>query len=84
MSETTLASEAQALTDEALMEGDMLPADLNTVSLSEAEPAPQGGFLSKYKWWLVGGATAAAIYAVLHRTNPSTYPLPAALSKLVR
>lgn len=84
MSATALASEAQAITDDALMEGDMLPADRNTVSLSEAVPTQQGGFLSKYKWWLVSGATAAAIYVVLHRTNPSTYPLPAALSKLVR
>lgn len=84
MSATALASEAQAITDDALMEGDMLPADRNTVSLSEAGPTQQGGFLAKYKWWFVSGATAAAIYAVLHRTNPSTYPLPAALSKLVR
>ena len=84
MSATALASEMQTLADEGLMEGDMLPAEVTTVSLSEAEPAPQGGFLSQYKWWLVGGATAVAIYAVLHRTNPSAYPLPAALSKLVR
>lgn len=84
MSATALASEAQAITDDAIMEGDMLPAEVTTVSLSEAEPAPQESFLSKYKWWLVSGATAAAIYAVLHRTNPSAYPLPAALSKLVR
>jgi hypothetical protein len=84
MSATALASEAQAITDDALMEGDMLPAEVTTVSVSEAEPVPQESFLSKYKWWFVSGATAAAIYAVLHRTNPSTYPLPAALSKLVR
>ena len=84
MSATALASEAQAITDDALMEGDMLPADRNTVSLSEAEPVPQESFLSKYKWWLAAGGVAAAGYVLLHRSNPGTYPLPAALSKLVR
>lgn len=84
MSATALASEAQAITDDALMEGDMLPAEVTTVSLSEAEPTPQGGFLSKYKWWLAAGGVAAAGYVLLHRSNPGTYPLPAALSKLVR
>ena len=61
-----------------------VPADATTVSSTLPSPTPQGGFLSKYKWWLAAGGVAAAGYVLLHRSNPSTYPLPAALSKLVR
>ena len=61
-----------------------VPADATTVSSTLPSPTPQGGFLSKYKWWLAAGGVAAAGYVLLHRSNPGTYPLPAALSKLVR
>jgi hypothetical protein len=45
----------------------------------------EAGFFAKYKWWIAGGSVGAVgVYAYLHRTNPSKYPLPQTLSKLVR
>jgi len=61
------------------------PADATTVSSTPTTPAPAAqGFVAQYKWWLVGGVAAVAGYALLHRAKPDTFPLPAALSKLVR
>jgi hypothetical protein len=55
------------------------------VSSTPTTPAPAAqGFVAQYKWWLVGGVAAVAGYALLHRAKPDTFPLPAALSKLVR
>lgn len=83
-SDTSLAQEAQAVVDEALAPADaVVPEDVTTVS-SALSATPSEGFLAKYKWWLVAGSAVAAGYVFLHRSNPSTYPLPAALSKLVR
>jgi hypothetical protein len=79
LSDTTLATEAQSVVDEALS-----PAEGATTVSSEVAVASSETFFSKYKWWLAAGGVAAAGYVLLHRSNPSTYPLPAALSKLVR
>jgi hypothetical protein len=79
LSETTLATDAQQVVDEALS-----PAEGATTVSSDVVAASGETFLSKYKWWLAAGGVAAAGYVLLHRSNPSTYPLPAALSKLVR
>jgi hypothetical protein len=53
------------------------------VSVSD-EAAPEGGIAEKvmeYKWWILGGAAA---YVLANRSNPQSFPLPDALSKLVR
>lgn len=60
------------------------PADATTVSDTTAPAPVSPGFVQQYKWWLVGGAAAAVGYALLHRSRPETFPLPATLSKWVR
>jgi hypothetical protein len=53
------------------------------VSVSDEAPS-EGGLVEKvkeYKWWILGGAAA---YVFAHRSNPQSFPLPDALSKLVR
>ena len=60
------------------------PADATTVSDTTAPVPASPGFVQQYKWWLVGGAAAAVGYALLHRSKPETFPLPATLSKWVR
>ena len=52
--DAALTAEVQTLVDTSLMEGSMLPAEVTTVSVSEAVPAPQESFLSKYKWPIAG------------------------------
>lgn len=43
------------------------------------------GFFAKNKWYVAGGAVALlGGYAYMHRMNPTKYPLPDYLSKLVR
>lgn len=77
------AAQAQALVDAAETPTELVTEDTMTVS-EEAEAPAEEGFFAKYKWWLAGGVGAVGVYAYMHRMDPSKYPLPEAISKLVR
>ena len=38
-------------------------------------------FVTRNKWWILGGAAA---YVLAHRSNPAQFPLPDALAKMVK
>ncbi len=80
---STLAEQAQATVDAAATPTELVTEDTMTVS-TDVAAAGEEGFFAKYKWWIAGGVGAAGVYAYLHRTDPSKYPLPEMLSKLVR
>ena len=81
---STLEEQAQATVDAAMTPTEpVTEGDAMTVS-GDVAAAGSEGFFSKYKWWIAGGVGAAGAYAYLHRTDPGKYPLPDALSKLVR
>lgn len=81
---STLEEQAQATVDAAMTPTELVTeGDAMTVS-NDVAAAGSEGFFSKYKWWIAGGVGAAGAYVYLHRTNPGKYPLPDALSKLVR
>lgn len=63
---------------------ELVTSDAQTVSAAPAASTGVAGFLSTYKWWIVGGIGGMGVYAYLHRTNPTTFPLPGAISKWVR
>ena len=55
------------------------------VSDDSATAEGEQGFFAKNKWYVAGGAVALlGGYAYMHRMNPTKYPLPDYLSKLVR
>lgn len=63
---------------------ELVTSDVQTVSAAPAAATGVAGFLSTYKWWIVGGVGGMGVYAYLHRTSPTTFPLPGAISKWVR
>lgn len=76
---------AQALVDAAATPTELVTEDVDEMTVSEDVEAPaEEGFFAKYKWWLAGGVGAVGVYAYMHRMDPSKYPLPEAISKLVR
>jgi hypothetical protein len=82
---TDESAQAQALVDAAATPTELVTDFDDEMTVSEGVEAPaEEGFLAKYKWWLAGGVGAAGVYAYMHRMDPSKYPLPAAISKLVR
>jgi hypothetical protein len=61
------------------------PEAVTLVSEEGATAEGEEGFLAKNKWYIAGGAVALlGGYAYMHRMNPTKYPLPDYLSKLVR
>jgi hypothetical protein len=80
---SSLSEQAQATVDAAATPTELVTDDEMTVSTDIT--TPEEGFFAKYKWWIAGGSVGAAgAYAYLHRMDPSKYPLPEMLSKLVR
>lgn len=69
----SLPQQANEIVDQAVM----------TISGEPVSAVGEEGFVSRYKWLLVGGALAAG-YVYMHKQDPKKYPLPAELSKLVR
>ena len=65
---------------------EVVPSEAATLVSDDTTPAVgEESFLSKNKWYVAGGAVALlGGYAYMHRMNPSKYPLPDYLSKLVR
>jgi hypothetical protein len=82
---SSLSAQAQATVDASVTPTELITddEDVETVS-TDVSAETEEGFLAKYKWWLVGGVGAAGAYAYMHRMDPSKYPLPEAISKLVR
>jgi hypothetical protein len=67
-------------------EAETAPEAVTLVS-EDAAKAEEGeqGFFAKNKWYIAGGTVALlGGYAYMHRMNPTKYPLPDYLSKLVR
>jgi hypothetical protein len=61
------------------------PEAVTLVSEEVATAEGEEGFFAKNKWYVAGGAVALlGGYAYMHRMNPTKYPLPEYLSKLVR
>jgi hypothetical protein len=61
------------------------PEAVTLVSEDVAVVDQEQGFFAKNKWYVAGGAVALlGGYAYMHRMNPTKYPLPDYLSKLVR
>jgi hypothetical protein len=80
---SSLSAQAQATVDAAATPTELITDDEMTVSADIT--TSEEGFFAKYKWWIAGGSVGAAgVYAYLHRMDPSKYPLPEMLSKLVR
>jgi hypothetical protein len=80
---SSLSAQAQATVDAAATPTELITDDEMTVSTDIT--TSEEGFFAKYKWWIAGGSVGAAgVYAYLHRMDPSKYPLPEMLSKLVR
>jgi hypothetical protein len=66
-------------------EAETAPEAVTLVSEEGATAEGEEGFLAKNKWYVAGGAVALlGGYAYMHRMNPTKYPLPDYLSKLVR